>query len=186
MSGRGWQDATDSDFGMMPDAEAPLFEALILPHRSLSPAALRALLTAVAALCCITSGLFVWLGAWPVGGFTALELLLAGWLIRLHVRSGRATELVLLTYRSLRVVRTDPDGVRRTREMRPAWLSVRLQERPGRVPALLLVGQGQELEIAASLGDAEKRSLADAMAEALRRLRSPVFDNPQLRSPPLP
>jgi uncharacterized membrane protein len=165
----------------MSDADVTLFKALIVPHRSLSRGALRILLCAIAAVCCITSGVFVWLGAWPVGGFTGLELLLAGCLVRLHVRGAKATELVLLTYRSLSVVRTDPDGVRRTHVLPPAWLSVRLQERAGRVPALLLVGQGRMLEIGASLGDTEKRSLADAVAEALGRLQNPVFDNPQLR-----
>lgn len=165
----------------MSDADITLFKALIVPHRSLSPGALRVLLGAILAVSCVTSGVFVWVGAWPVGGFTGLELLLAGWLLRLHMRSAKASELVLLTYRSLSVVRTDPDGVRRTHTLPPAWLSVRLQERAGRVPALLLVGQGRMLEIGASLGDTEKRSLADAVAEALGRLQNPVFDNPQLR-----
>lgn len=167
----------------MPDTDTLLFKALIVPHRSLSPGALRTLLAAIAVLCCLTSGVFVWLGAWPVGGFTGLELLLAGWLIRLHMRSARANELVLLTHGSLSVIRTDPDGVRRTHTLPPAWLSVQLQERAGRVPALLLVGQGHRLEIGASLGDVEKRSLAEAVTQALQRLRHPVFDNPQLRSP---
>lgn len=158
-----------------------LFEALIVPHRSLSPRAFRVLLGAIGGLCCATSGIFVWLGAWPVGGFTGLELLLAGWLIRLHVRSARASELVLLTPERLEVVRTAPDGARRSQVIPPAWLSVRLEERPGRVPALLLVGQGRIMEIGASLGEAEKRSLAEAVSGALQRLQNPVFDNPQLR-----
>jgi uncharacterized membrane protein len=166
----------------MTEAETPVFEALIVPHRSLSPAGIRILLGAVLLLCCVSSSVFVWMGAWPVGGFTGLELLLAAWLFRLHMRSAKATELLLLTPRCLSVVRTDPDGVRRTRELPPAWLAVHLLERPGRVPALLLVGQGHELEIGASLGEVEKRSLAEAVGEALRRLRSPVFDNPQLRA----
>jgi hypothetical protein len=37
-------------------------------------------------------------------------------------------------------------------------------------------------EIATSLGEVEKRDLWEALRDALHRLRSPRFDNPQLRA----
>jgi uncharacterized membrane protein len=58
-----------------------------------------------------------------------------------------------------------------------------LEERPGRVPALVLVERHRRMEIGQSLGEDEKRDLAQALGEALHRLRNPVFDNPQLREP---
>ncbi|HEY0418518.1 MAG TPA: DUF2244 domain-containing protein, partial [Acetobacteraceae bacterium] len=151
-----------------------MFEALIVPHRSLSVRGVRMLAGAVLVLCGGTAGLFIQLGAWPVGGFAALELALMGWLFRLHMRSARASELLLLSPSGLRVVRTDMHGVRREQVLPPAWLQVRLEERQGRAPALLLVSRGRAVEVGASLGEAQRRDLAEALAQALHRWRNPV------------
>ena len=43
------------------------------------------------------------------------------------------------------------------------------------------MAQGQREEVATALGENEKRELAQALAAALRRMREPRFDNPQLR-----
>jgi hypothetical protein len=59
-------------------------------------------------------------------------------------------------------------------------LDATLEEPPGRVPRLLLVAHGVREEIATSLGEAEKRDLSTALAQALHQLRNPRFDNPQL------
>jgi uncharacterized membrane protein len=45
---------------------------------------------------------------------------------------------------------------------------------------LYLSARGRRLEIAAALGEPEKRDLARALGEALHRWRHPTFDNPQL------
>lgn len=163
------------------DKDDLVFEAVIVPHRSLSRRGLRGLLVAICLLCGVSASVFVWLGAWPVGGFTGIELLLAAFLFRLNARAARGQELVMLTPEALRVVRTAPDGTRREVSLPPAWLNLSLEERPGRVPALILGSRERRVEIARSLGEDEKRDLAAALAEALQRLRNPVFDNPQLR-----
>lgn len=157
---------------------AILFQAVITPHRSLSAKGLRTLLVAICVVCCVNAGLFIRIGAWPVGGFTGVELLLAAFLFRLNARSARATELVMLTESALRIVRTGVDGKRVERSLPPAWLVARLVERPGRVPALLLTTHGRDVEIAAALGETEKRDLQAALAQALHRFRNPVFENP--------
>jgi uncharacterized membrane protein len=159
-----------------------LFEALIVPHRSLSPRGLRILLVAICLLCSGTSTVFWLMGAWPVMGFCGLEILLAAVLLRLNARAARASELVLLAEDGLRIVRTDQHGQRRECTLQPTWLRLHLQERPGRVPRLALAGRGVDEEIGASLGEAEKRDLAAALQSALHRWRNPRFDNPQLRS----
>ena len=163
------------------ETETRLFEAVITPHRSLTPAGLSLLLAAICLACGLSAVGFFVIGAWPVAGFTGVELLLAAWLFHLNVRAARASELLVLTPDSLRIIRTDPQGRRQEQALSPAWLSVRLLERPGRVPALLLSERGREEEVARALGEAEKRDLEKALAAALHRLRHPVFDNPQLQ-----
>ena len=157
-----------------------IFEAVIVPHRSLSPRGLRLLLGGIALICAINAAVFIRIGAWPVGGFTGLELLLAALLLRLNAVSGRASELVRLHADALRIVRTDPQGRRAERVLSPAWLTVTLEERPGRVPGLWLGTRGEREEVAKALGETEKRDLARALEEALYRWRNPRFDNPQL------
>jgi uncharacterized membrane protein len=161
--------------------ETVLFEAVIVPHRSLSVVGLRILLAAVLAACVGSSTAFVLLGAWPVGVFAGLELVLAAVLFRLHMNAARASELLLLTPAGLRIVRTSARGRVETRDLPAEWMAVRLEERRGRVPALVLQLRGHAVEVGRELGEDAKRSLAEALAEALHRRSNPVFDNPQLR-----
>ncbi len=161
--------------------DVPLFQAVIVPHRSLSPAALKRLLAVICIMCSASAGIFVWLGAWPVGGFTGIELLLAAFLFRLNSRAVRGSELVMLSGNGLRVLRTDPRGRKSEITLQPGWLNLVVEERPGRVPGLVLVARDVRVEIARSLGEDEKRDLAEALAAALDRMRNPRFDNPQLR-----
>jgi len=162
-------------------AQAPIFQAVIVPHRSLSRRGLRILLGVIALACTINGAVFVKVGAWPVGGFTGAELLLAALLLRLNVTSARASEMLLLTADALRIVRTDPKGRRQERVLSPAWLTVQFEERPGRVSGLWLGTRGAREEIGRSLGEAAKSDLAFALEDALHRWRNPRFDNPQLR-----
>jgi uncharacterized membrane protein len=161
-------------------SENTIFEAVIVPHRSLSRRGLRILLGVIVVACSINAAVFVTIGAWPVGGFTGVELLLAAVLLRLNATSARASEIVLLTSDALRVIRTDPKGGRVEHVFAPAWLTVTLEDRPGRVPGLWLGQRARHVEIGGSLGEAEKRDLARSLGEALYRWRNPRFDNPQL------
>ncbi len=161
-----------------------LFEAVIVPHRSLTMRALRKLLIAICLLTGASGLMFVAIGAWPVGGFTVLDLLVVAWLFHLNMRAARACEILLLSPRELRVARTDPNGHRRDVVLPATWLNVALEERPGRVPALFLLASGRREEVAESLGAREKRDLAAALGQALYTWRHPIYDNPQLRDEP--
>ena len=144
---------------------------------------MRLLLTVICLACVASATVFVRLGAWPVGGFTGLELLLAAWLFRLHVRDGRSREWVRLSPSGLRIIRSSAVGRRREIRLEPSWLRVRLTERPGRTPALVVEAGSRQEEIGAALGDTEKRALAQALDAALYRWRNPRFDNPVLDQP---
>jgi uncharacterized membrane protein len=162
-------------------AGALLFEAVIVPHRSLSPRGLAILLGAITTLCGLTALRFWLIGAWPVVGFSVVEVGLALWLIQLNARRARASELVMLGEDALRIVRVDSRGRRQERCLSSAWLNVVVEEAPGRVPRLILAARNMREEIAAALGEAEKRDLAAALGAALHRRRNPMFDNSQLR-----
>jgi uncharacterized membrane protein len=173
------------------DRDATVFEAVIVPYRSLSSRALRTLMAVIGLLCALVMLRFWLIGAWPVAGFGVVEIGAAIFLLRLNASRARASELVLLSEDALRIVRTDRRGRRQQRVLAAGWLNATLEEAPGQVPRLLLVAHGVREEIATALGEAEKRDLWAALRDALYRLRSPSFDNPQLRgdgvsSPPAP
>jgi uncharacterized membrane protein len=160
--------------------DSTVFEAMIVPHRSLSPRGLRILIGAI----CLLSGLialrFWFIGAWPVAGFGVVEIGVAIFLLRLNASRARSSELVLLSENALRIVRTGKAGQREERVLPVGWLNVVLEEPPGRVPRLLLIARGLREEIAAALGEAEKRDLWLALKEAVHLLHNPRFNNPQL------
>jgi uncharacterized membrane protein len=162
------------------DADAVQFEALIVPHRSLSPRGLRVLMASIVVLSAVLVLRFWFIGAWPVVAFSVVEIGLALFLLRLNAMRARASELILLSDAALRIVRTDARGRREERSLPVGWLNAVIEEPLGSVPKLLLVAHGVHEEIAATLGGAEKRDLWVALRDALQRLRNPSFSNPQL------
>ncbi len=160
---------------------APLFEAVIVPHRSLSRRGILILSLSVAGLSGALALRFWFIGAWPVAGFSVIEVGLFVFLLRMNVRHARQSEMLLLSEAELRIVRTDWRGRRAERRLPAAWLRVRLEDRPGRVSRLVVLSRPEEEEIAATLGEEQKRDLAAAIQVALARARQPDFDNPQLR-----
>jgi uncharacterized membrane protein len=157
-----------------------LFEAQLEPHHSLTARGLAILLGGLGLASLSVTTMFWFLGAWPIAGFNGCEMVLAALLLRAHVRSRRAREVLLLTDQGLRILRFDENGRRQERHLPTAWLNVALEERQGRVPGLYLGSHGRREEVARMLGEAEKRDLAEALKGALHRLRHPVFENPQL------
>ena len=96
-------------------AEPVLFEAVILPHRSLSVRG-RAWLIGLICLLGTLTGVRFWLiGAWPVVAFSAAEIGIAVLLLWLNARQARSSELLLLDPTALRIVRTTPAGQREER-----------------------------------------------------------------------
>jgi uncharacterized membrane protein len=162
--------------------EPALFEAVITPHRSLSTRGLHILIGAIIAVSAGTSSVFWLLGAWPVIGFTGAEVALVIVLLRRHAQDARSSELLQLRHETMRIVRTDPQGRQQECRLDPSWMRVVLRERPGRVSALLLTSRTTEQEVASTLGEDEKRDLAEALKLAIENWRNPVFDNAQLRS----
>jgi uncharacterized membrane protein len=151
-----------------------------VPHRSLSSRGLALILCFLGVVSLSVTTMFWFLGAWPIAGFNGGEMLLAAFLLSAHAKSRRAREVLLLTAQDLRILRFDENGGRTERSLPAGWLNVILEERPGRVPALYLVTHGRSEEVARVLGEPQKRDLAEALKDALHRMRNPVFKNPQL------
>jgi uncharacterized membrane protein len=165
-----------------PPPEPVLFEAVCTAHQSLGDRGMVAVAVFVVVASAGVATLFSALGAWPVVGFTGLEVLLVLGLLARHRRGGRrAVEVLALVGDRLLVRRTDARGRREELALDAYWARVRLEERQGTASRLLVTERRRRVEVGGLLGDAERRELAAMLSEALRRYREPVFDNPQLR-----
>lgn len=163
------------------DRDPVVFNAIITPHRSLTPVGLGYLFAGLATVTGVVAIRFWMLGAWPVLLFGAGELVLIGALLWCNHRSARSMERVTLYPDHARIERTTPSGRRWETALPMAWLTVELDETAHRVTRLWLCHRGRREEIGGSLGETEKRDLASAIRSALDRWRRPQFDNPQLQ-----
>jgi uncharacterized membrane protein len=161
-------------------AEAPVFEALIVPHRSLTPKGVSAVAGVFLALTAVVAFRFWLWGAWPVVAFSFVELPLFAVLLTINQRRARASELIMLDAAQLKVVRTDAAGRRREEALPAAWLRIDLDSSTGS-SRILASSHGRGCEVGAFLHEPDRMSLFEALQSALHHVKNPCFDNPQLR-----
>jgi uncharacterized membrane protein len=151
--------------------EGVLFDAVLTPHRSLSPRGFLILMTALSAVS-FAGGLFFYLlGAWPVVGFLGLDVLLVYIAFRVNYRRGRMYETLHLTREALTVRRVDHRGGETRWRFPPTWLQVLLDEPRTRRNWLTLRSHGKSLSIGGFLTAEERRGLAAALQAALTEAR---------------
>ncbi len=158
-------------------AEAPLFDAELRPHRSLSPRGFLLLMTAIGTLSfCAGLGFFL-AGAWPVIGFLGLDVLLIYLAFKASYRSGRLVERLQLTPQQLIVGRTWPSGRHRAWNFQPYWLQVDYAKQPQHDSQLVLCSHGQSLVIGSFLTKEERGEVAEALRAALARSRETPLES---------
>ena len=165
----------------MVPAQTLVFEALIVPHRSLTRTGMRTVVAVLIALSAAIALRFWIYGAWPVALFSCVEVPLLILLLTINQRRARASELIMLDAMELKVIRTDASGKRQEESMPAAWLRVDLDSTKG-MSRVMLTSHGRGCEVGGFLHEPERLSLFEALNNALYRARHPVFDNPQLHN----
>lgn len=154
------------------DEDAALFDAILHPHRSLSPLGFVVLMAFVC-LVSFTAGIaFLLAGAWPVFGFFGLDVLLIYIAFRLSYRSGRLYETLRLTRDSLTVQRFFPSGEVKSWTFQPYWLRVEMDDPPRTDSRLRLATHGRSLVIGSFLTPSERLEVAQALKAALATQRA--------------
>ncbi|HWW49110.1 MAG TPA: DUF2244 domain-containing protein [Xanthobacteraceae bacterium] len=157
-----------NDFDGTSPADAPLFSALITPHRSLGRTGFMALMACISVISFASGLVFLMLGAWPVVFFFALDVALIFWAFRVNYRTGRATEEIIVTPTQLRVKRVSHRGDCAEWTLNPLWVRLdRSESSEFGIERLDLVSRGTRLTIASFLGADEKASFAAALSVAL-------------------
>lgn len=145
------------------------FDAVLMPHRSLSPRGFSLVMLTLGAASFAASLLFVLKGAWPVAGFFGLDVALVYLAFRANYRSGKNRETIRLTDRALEIARVSPYGRTSYLALEPSFMRVALAEFPDGDCRVSLHIRGRAIPIAAQLSAPERRSLAGALKEALFR-----------------
>lgn len=155
------------------DGTPVLFDAILHPNRSLSRRGFVILMGLVAAVSLTVGSLFILSGAWPVFGLYGLDVAILYWAFRINYRDGGRSEQIRLTADRLTVERRDPSGNRTTCAFQPYWLTVTIDDPPGRHSRLILSSHGRSLAVGAFLSPDEQVELAEALRAALDRARQP-------------
>jgi uncharacterized membrane protein len=151
------------------DAPA-LFEAILEPHRSLSPRGFLILMCAVA-MVSFTAGIaFVMVGAWPVFGFIGLDAVLIYVAFKVNFHSAKIYESVKLTEDLFLVERMRPNGQISRWRFQPYWLRVAMEDGDSR---LILSSHGKSVIIGEFLTARERVDFADTLQSELDKLRAP-------------
>lgn len=149
-----------------------LFEARIVPHRSLSRRGFRTLMAGFTLISIASSVPFVLLGAWPVAGFVGLDVALVYLAFRASFKSARAYEDIRVTPLELLLAKVTPKGVRSEWRFHPAWVRLDRQEHEEfGLQRLSLHSRGRGVEVARFLGPDEKADFAFSLSKALSRAR---------------
>ncbi len=147
------------------------FDAVLTPHRSLSPGGFWLLMALISGVSFVSGMYFVLRGAWPVTGYFGLDVLLIYLAFKASYRSARLHETVRLTEDALVVERVSPSGRRARWTFQPYWLRVEMDDPPEHASQLTLTSHGRSLVIGAFLSPAERSELAAALRNALARSR---------------
>ena len=158
---------------------APLFEAILRPHRSLTPKRIRIMIGLVALASLFAAIPFVVLGFWPIAGFYGLDIALLYWAFRFNMRDAQALEEIKLSALELSIRKVDPRGQERCWSFTPIW--TRLERDFGKdqeLRQLQLVSRGIKLPIAECLSQEDRKDFGTCLATALQEARKgPIFQN---------
>lgn len=148
--------------------EAPVFDAVITPQRSLSGRGLALLMGFLVVVSIGVSVPFYLLGAWPVLGFFGLDIALVYGAFRYHNATARAYERIVMSRIELLFRSVSWRGTVRESRFNPAWVRIERAEHPEFGTERVEIVQGKRrLEVASALGREERGAFADAFQKAL-------------------
>lgn len=158
--------------GNAPDRDPPIFSAVLTPYRSLGGHGFVVLMIIVSAVSFAAGMLFWAIGAWPVGGFFGVDVLLIYWAFRFNYRDARAYEEVSVTPSELTVRRVNRRGEIAEWSANPLWVKLdrEVDDEYG-VQKIFLVTRGRRFAVAGFLAPDEKATFATALSAALGEAR---------------
>ncbi len=149
-----------------PTAEG-VYEALLFPNRSL-PSTGFAIVMGIVIAVNLTLGLFFYtLGAWPVIGFSGLDILLVWLAFKISYRQGRLHERVRVADGVMLVSRVLPSGHETRWKLQTAWTRVFIDDPDDHQSCVRVVSKGRVLFLGAFLSPEERVAFGEALQQAV-------------------
>jgi uncharacterized membrane protein len=153
--------------------DGPYFmDAVITPHRSLSPRGFIVLICVLTAINAVSAAFFLCIGAGPIPIFLGLDLLAVIIALAASNRAAARDERVQVTASEVRVMLRSARGERMVWTSPTAFTRVALLGQAGEEDDLRLQLSGRELRVARALSRPERLAFAKALDQAIRRART--------------
>ena len=156
----------------MPPRKPAIFDLELRPSRPLQPRQVWLVLAGIAAVFLVLGARLLFLGAWPILPFMALDLALLAWALRESKRSGRQSEHLRLDADGLEYIRIAPHGDIRRRHLEAWWTRVELEDLGKYENRLWLKSKGDRLALGSFLSPAERVDIARVIEDGLARFRN--------------
>jgi uncharacterized membrane protein len=156
----------------MQPADEPIFQALLMPHRSLGRTGFAVLMGALLFGWLVTGAIFLANGAWPIFGFVGLDVLAVYIAFRLNYRAARAREEVSVSRTALDIKKTAPSGRSEAHRFNPFWarFNVSRHEEIG-ITRMVVESREKAVPIGSFLNPDDRESFAVAFSFALATAR---------------
>lgn len=152
--------------------DAKIFQAVLLPYRSLGPAGFKLLISCLLIAWAGFGLMFIKLGAWPIFGFFGLDFALIYLAFRLNYRAGRMREEITLSRSALTVTQITPSGNQRHYSFDPFWVKLEISRKKDiGITAIHIQAKGQSVLIGSFLPLDDRETFATAFTRALAQSR---------------
>ncbi len=148
------------------------FEALLYPHRSLTPSGYTLFFCLFCSFSLVISCYFFFLGAWPIVGFLGIDVLALYWAFRSSYKSAEIQERIQLTAQKLIVKRSRMEGEQQCWVFNPFWVQVLIDRTPAFGGQLCFREKGYDLVIGSFLTSQERYKFANDLNDVLYQQRS--------------
>ena len=156
----------------MPPRKPAIFDLEMRPSRPLQTRQMWLVLAGVAATFLLLGARLLFLGAWPILPFMALDLALLAWALRESRQSGRQSEHLRLDADGLEYIRIAAHGAIRRRHLEPYWVKVELEKLGKNENRLWLKSRGDRLPLGSFLSPRERVEIARVIEDGLNRFRN--------------
>jgi len=145
--------------------------AVITPNRSLSDRGFMVLIGVVTLANCASAAVFVYMGAFLVPIFLAVDVLAVVVAFMASFRAARRVERVQVTARDVVVTHEAPNWTKVVWESPTAFTRVAVETEEDRTIGLRLALSGKEVAVAQALSPRERGEFAKALQQAIRDAR---------------
>jgi uncharacterized membrane protein len=165
----------DEGNGTLAIHDQPVYQAELIPHRSLGAKGFKILLIISGTLSLAHVLFFLIVGAWPIMMFFGLDFVLLYGAFWLNYRSARAREQISLTRTDLSIRKIQPNGLVRESRYNPFWARLKIVRHPEiGITSIRVSGQGRETPLAEFLYPEARERFAKELTQALATVKQRI------------